>query len=128
MGQTMRPPTTYLVFAACVAALMPLAGCREGSSYDAKERQLTIHLDEYLLRPQNIQTKSGRLQLTVVNDGARVHNLRIKLGRRDLGGTGTLAPGERATVSVSVPSGSYRVGSTLSNDETLGLYGSLTVR
>lgn len=107
---------------------MPLVGCREEAPYSARGRQLTVHLDEYLLRPQNTHSEPGQLQLTVVNDGARAHNLRIKLGRRDLGGTGTLAPGRRSTVSVSVPRGSYRVGSTLSNDETLGLYGSLRAR
>jgi hypothetical protein len=56
------------------------------------------------------------------------HQLAVGRGRNALARTPIISPGRRAALDVRLPPGTYRLFCTLSNHDTLGLYGSLVVR
>jgi hypothetical protein len=105
---------------------------------------LTVALLEYRLRPNHIVVPRGHLKITAENLGRLTHNLVISRPAPTAivastptgtatyttaiaGRTPDLAPGHRATFSITLTPGRYAIASTVDDDGALGEQGTLTV-
>jgi uncharacterized cupredoxin-like copper-binding protein len=114
-----------------------LVGCGGGPSYaHDQDGALRITLDEYRVRPQNIQVPAGRVHLIVRNSGRLTHNLVIEsfthaLGEEPTryGRTDTLHPGQSGSEQqpITLKPGKYRLTCSIGNHDDLGQYGELKV-
>ena len=116
-----RNPTAALVAVALLAA-----GC--GGHTVREPRSFTLVLDDFLIKPQNVDVPAGRLELTVVNQGRTGHNLRIERGHHVVFSLLTLKPGARATRTLRLRAGRYRMLDSVPQHEILGQYGTLVAR
>ena len=121
--------------AAVVAAAIALAGC--GASSGGKGRTVTVEAGgpvtvtahEYRFDPKTIVAGGGSpLTLTLRNGGSLAHDLRVRRGGRDVGGTGIFTPGQSQTVRLSLPPGSYQFLCTVGDHAQLGMRGTLVVK
>jgi hypothetical protein len=114
-----------------------LAGCGSGPSYTrVEDGVLRIELDEYRVRPANIEVSAGSIRLQVTNRGRLTHNLAIESFKhtageepRLYGRTDTLHPGQSGAeqTPIILPPGKYRLTDTIGNHDDLGQYGELKV-
>ena len=121
---------TGLVAAALVAAAAPVAaGCAAGGPpVRASAGRVGVTLDDFLLAPQEIRAREGRLTVRVTNRGRVAHTLRVFRAGREVAGVRTLLPGASAQARVVLAPGAYKLVCILGNHEALGMYGTLTVR
>lgn len=133
----MHLPRTLVRTLSGVAAVVSLAGCDGGGEAEDRGRTVTVGptdavdvvADEYLFDPSTIVAgDGGELELTLDNQGAIAHNLRLFDGEEDVGGTPTFAGGEARTVRLELDRGSYRMVCTVGDHEELGMVGDLEVR
>jgi uncharacterized cupredoxin-like copper-binding protein len=120
-----------------ILGALTLAGCGDGQSYTrVSDGVLKVDLDEYRLRPENIEVPAGPIHLRATNSGRLTHNLAIEsLDREEgeeatlYGRTDTLHPGERGTERdpITLKPGKYRLVCTIGNHDDLGQYGELKV-
>lgn len=120
-----------------ILGALTLAGCGDGPSYTrVSDGVLKVDLDEYRLRPENIEVPAGPIHLQAANSGRLTHNLAIEsLDREEgeeatlYGRTDTLHPGERGTERdpITLKPGKYRLVCTIGNHDDLGQYGELKV-
>jgi uncharacterized cupredoxin-like copper-binding protein len=116
---------------------LTLAGCGDGPSYtSAKDGVLKVTLDEYRIRPENIEVPAGRIHIEAINKGRLTHNLAIEsFDRKEgeeptlYGRTDTLRPGARGSeqAPITLKPGKYRLTCTIGNHDDLGQYGELKV-
>jgi hypothetical protein len=105
-----------------------LAGCghtvRVGNS-----RHVVLALSEYRVTPETVRAYAGRLVITVRNVGTRTHNLQITSpgNVNEIVSPEDLPPGASATMTVDLPPGKYTMRSTITDDQSLGLWGDLDV-
>jgi hypothetical protein len=114
-----------------------LVGCGGGPSYTRdRDGVLRITLDEYRIRPENLEVPAGRVHLIVSNSGRLTHNLVIESFDPDpgeeptlYGRTDTLHPGERGSEQqpITLKPGKYRLTCSIGNHDDLGQYGELKV-
>ncbi|HWF24544.1 MAG TPA: cupredoxin domain-containing protein [Solirubrobacteraceae bacterium] len=117
------PPVGALVALAVAAAL---AGCAHTIRVGAS-RDLHVALTEYQLTPETARAYAGTLTITVRNMGTRTHNLAISLGNLNEAQSVDLTPGGTTTMTVDLAPGKYMLRSTITGDQSLGLWGSLDV-
>jgi hypothetical protein len=112
-----------------LALLVALPGClTEGPTTRASRHRVTVTLDDYLIRPQNLSAPGGRLTLTVVNRGRLGHTLRIS-GRTKIAVSYlSIPPGGSRTRSFHLRRGRYTMFDAIGNYEELGMRGTLVVR
>jgi uncharacterized cupredoxin-like copper-binding protein len=120
-----------------ILGALTLAGCGDGQSYTrVSDGVLKVDLDEYRLRPENIEVPAGPIHLQATNSGRLTHNLAIESMEREegeeatlYGRTDTLHPGERGTERdpITLKPGKYRLVCTIGNHDDLGQYGELKV-
>jgi hypothetical protein len=113
------------------------AGCGDGPSYtSARGGVLHVTLDEYRIRPENLEVPAGRIHIEAVNHGRLTHNLAIESfdhaeGEQPTlyGRTDTLRPGEHGSeqAPITLKPGKYRLTCTIGNHDDLGQYGELKV-
>jgi hypothetical protein len=112
-----------------LALLMALPGClSEGPTTRLSSHALTVTLDDYLIRPQNLSAPGGGLTLTVVNHGRLGHTLRIRDSHKVVASFLSIPPGERRTSSFHLRPGRYTMFDAIGNYEALGMHGTLVVR
>ena len=112
-----------------LALLIALPGClSEGPTTRAKARALTVTLDDYLIRPQNLSAPGGRLTLTVVNHGRLGHPLRIRGATKIAVSYLSIPPGGSRTRTFHLRRGRYTMFDAIGNYEELGMHGTLVVR
>jgi len=103
-----------------------LAGCgrtiRVGNA-----RHLDVALTEYRITPDTIRAYAGTLTITIRTVGTLTHNLAISLGSLNEALSPDLAPGGSATMTVYLAPGKYMLRSTIADDQSLGLWGTLDV-
>jgi plastocyanin len=119
-------------FARLTAALVAVAllgGCG-GADPPARARdgRVEIALDDFLLRPQTVRARAGRLTFRVTNEGRIPHNFRLRRGDGEPLKITTLLPGEEGTERARLPRGDYRMVCTVANHEELGMTGTLVLR
>jgi plastocyanin len=116
------------VTVAFVAALL-VAGCGGDEPVTAVHgRRLTVELDEFLIRPQAVTARPGRLTLTIVDRGRLRHSFRLWGPGGEPVRVTTLFPGDEAVRRARLAPGRYRMVCTVSNHAELGMTGILTVR
>jgi plastocyanin len=114
------------------------AGCGGGDDGDAPTgppttvaagRPLVVTAREYALAPSNVVVSGpGELRLRLRNSGSLPHDVRLKRGDRDVGGTESIPGGESATATVNLPPGRYRMLCTVGDHAQLGMTGTLRVK
>jgi len=103
-----------------------LAGCahtvRVGNS-----RHLNVALTEYRITPDTVRAYAGSLTIIVRNVGTRIHDLAISNGNQNEALSPYLTPGASTTLTVDLAPGKYMLRSTVTDDQSLGLWGTLDV-
>jgi uncharacterized cupredoxin-like copper-binding protein len=114
-----------------------LAGCGDGPSYThAKGGVLRLSLDEYRIRPENIEVRAGRIHIVATNMGRLTHNVAVESFEHEegeeaklYGRTDTLHPGQTGSEQqpITLKPGKYRLTCTIGNHDDLGQFGELKV-
>jgi plastocyanin len=117
------------------AVLVLLAGCgggdekSTGSATIAPGATLRITADEYAFDPGTVVvTGGGALTIQLRNAGSLPHDIRVRRGDRDVGGTPSFEPGRTETARLSLTPGSYRFLCTVGDHADLGMRGTLEVK
>jgi plastocyanin len=85
---------------------------------------LTVILDDFTFDPSDITVQTGQVNLTLVNEGAAVHDLTVP----ELGITILVSPGESVTTGLEFDTpGTYDTLCSIPGHATLGMTGSLVV-
>ena len=88
--------------------------------------------DEYKFDPKTVTLDAGGkpapLAIRLHNSGALAHDLRVKRGGQELGGTSIILNGKDASASVKLTPGTYTFFCSVGDHEALGMKGTLTVR
>jgi plastocyanin len=111
-------------------AVLALAGCGSaGAPVRTTSPSVSVSLDDYLIRPQQISVPKGELTVTVFNHGRLGHTFRIRRGATHvLLAITTIPPGQSKTATVTLRPGRYTMFCALANHEELGMSGKLAVR
>jgi plastocyanin len=125
-----------------VGAAVLLAGCGGGGGgEDVKpipptrvtaDKPVSVRADEYSFNPESILVADpgaapAEITVELRNDGAQAHDLRLRRGGEDVGGTPIFGPNETKTAKVSLDPGSYEMFCSVGNHEDLGMKGTLVV-
>jgi uncharacterized cupredoxin-like copper-binding protein len=114
---------------AAVLGALALGGCGEPAPpVDARGGRVEIVLDDFLLEPQRVRARAGRLTFAVSNRGRLAHNFRVRGRDGEPVQITTLLPGDGASESVRLRRGDYKMLCTVANHEQLGMTGRLVVR
>jgi plastocyanin len=90
---------------------------------------LDMTAKEYSFDPGAITVKgAGRLTISLRNDGSLAHDIRIRKGDAEVGGTQAFAGGETRKATVNLEHGTYEFLCTVGDHAKLGMRGTLTVR
>ncbi len=106
---------------------MGLAGCTRQDRVTVRGNTVGVKLSEFRLSPTTTYASPGVLRLVAHNGGVLAHDVSVVQGAWVLARTTMIRPGSTAAISLKLGPGTYRLLSTVSNDETLGLYGFLVV-
>jgi plastocyanin len=118
-----------LVLALVVVLGLTATGCADSAPpARARNGAVAITLDDFLIRPQTVRAKAGRITFRITNRGTLGHTFHVFLGERDALAVKTILPGHEATASGTFKPGSYKMVCVLGNHEDLGMYGTLVVR
>jgi plastocyanin len=118
-----------------LAALgLALAGCggngdEDAESTSAAPRQtITITETDFALEPSSVDLDApGTYAFEVVNDGQVAHALEVE-GEGIEEETETLQPGERATLTVALESGSYELYCPVGDHKERGMTGKVEIQ
>jgi plastocyanin len=118
------------------ALIAVLGGC--GDDDDETETRATtvkpnstlrVTADEYSFDPARVVVSgAGRLTIRLQNDGSLAHNLRVRRGEEEVGGTPTFGGGETRSGRVNLEHGRYTMVCTVGDHAELGMTGTLEVR
>jgi hypothetical protein len=116
------------VRAAIALALLALAvtACQQTKTVGAS-RTVSVALSEYRLAPSEVRASAGLLTFMIHNFGRLAHNLAVTENGMPAGATKPIPPGSTAELTLFLPRGTYSMVSTLFDDQSLGLHGTLTV-
>ncbi len=138
----MRPRRSMIALLAGLAvaftlalALPSLGGPEEVRS---ERPQVEFTVTEYSITPSELSIRPGRIKFVLRNEGRLVHNVRVETIPEDGDrarpacrdrpcGTPTAQPGQRVTGKVLLEPGTYRLTSTIGNQDDLGANGRLVV-
>jgi plastocyanin len=85
--------------------------------------------NEYSFDPSRIVVEgAGTLTLTLSNEGALAHNLKLFRGGEEVGGTPTFPGGRSESARVRLSQGKYEMVCTVGDHADLGMIGTLRVR
>ena len=123
---------------ATALACAALAGCgddsKESTGSAAVETgvSLAVAADEYSFKPGSITVRKGsRAQavfaFSLKNDGSLPHDLRVRGGGDNLGGSEPIGGGESASARVTLAPGEYEIFCSIGDHEDLGMKGKLKV-
>jgi plastocyanin len=130
-----RAPLASLML---LAALAALAGCG-GSDEDGSRGSLTVKSGEpvlvkgyeYGFEPGTITIRANNTEVAVqfelTNEGSLPHDLHVRKGDEELGGTEAIGEGKKARTTTSIPPGDYEFYCSIGDHADLGMKGKLTV-
>ncbi|HEX3317417.1 MAG TPA: cupredoxin domain-containing protein [Solirubrobacteraceae bacterium] len=118
------------VLAALLVALaLAGAGCTRQDIKKVSNQDLRLTMTEYKVSPLTSYVRPGRLTITARNDGKLAHDVTvIRKGDVVVGRSTVMNPGQTSTIKLSLDPGTYRVLSSLSNDDPLGINGYIVVK
>ena len=121
--------TRLAALAIGLAPAPAIAGCG-GDEPPARPEggRLEVVLDDFLIDPQRVRARPGRLTFRATNRGRIGHTLRVMRGNRELVAIKTLLPGASGQGAATLARGEYDLVCILGNHEELGMYGTLVVR
>jgi len=121
---------TALVAAALMVALAAsVSGCADDSPPSRpRDGRVNMLLDDFLISPQRIRARPGRVAFEVANRGRVGHTLHVLRGDREVVALKTVLPGGTGAGAGRFTPGDYKLVCILGNHEELGMYGTLTVR
>jgi len=128
-----RPPAPLLLLTALVLAV----GCGgdddsgpEGGAVTLKAGSvLEVSAKEYSFDPAAVVLNgAGALRIRLENDGSLAHNLKLKRGGDEVGGTSSLPSGDSGDATVDVRPGRYELICTVGDHAELGMTGELQVK
>ena len=70
-------------------------------------QKTTIVLTDFKFEPSEITLRPGKVEFTLINKGTLRHNLRLKLGEKDLRLNNQTKAGETVTAEVDLVAGEY---------------------
>jgi plastocyanin len=128
-----RTGTACLLLAATALAGCGGGGGGGGKSVTVKASQpVRFTADEYKFDPKSVTLdasgKPATLAIELHNSGALAHDLRVKRGGQELGGTSIILNGKDARATVRLTPGTYTFFCSVGDHEALGMKGSLIVR
>jgi manganese oxidase len=98
-----------------------------GATGGAGSTPTEVKMSEFKFDPSDVVAKRGS-SIKVVNDGNVVHNLKVRKGGEDVGGTDTFGPGGDEAVEVDFPVGKYEMYCSVPGHEQSGMKGDFTVK
>lgn len=106
----------------------PADASRAGGYVEVAGREVSITLKEYVLVPDRIRVRPGRLAITFVlrNEGRFSHNFHIEGPGVDTTAA-KFGPGRTVRLDVTLQEGEYRISCPLSNHDQRGMHGTLLV-
>jgi plastocyanin len=119
---------------------MLLLGARAGCGDEGSDSKGSVTVEagqpvqvkgyEYGFEPGTITVRGGggapiRFELT--NDGSLPHDLHVRKGDEELGGTEAIGDGDEASASVKLAPGDYEVYCSIGDHADLGMTGDLKV-
>jgi plastocyanin len=118
------------------ALLLAAAGCGGGDGggpsrtvTTAARGTVTISADEYRFDPNRVVVRGpGILRIVLRNDGSVAHDIRLRRGGKDVGGTPSFAPGGSMAARVRLEPGTYKLLCTVGDHAELGMTGELIVK
>jgi plastocyanin len=114
---------------AVLAAALVLHGCGGGEpAARAQDGRVAITLDEFLISPQDIELRAGRVTFDVVDRGRLRHSFRLWGPGGEPVAVKSLFPGDHASRTAILRPGEYRMVCTIMNHAELGMTGKLVVR
>jgi hypothetical protein len=125
-----------LAVAFTLALALPSLGGPEEVRSERPQVEFTV--TEYSITPSELSVRPGRIKFVLRNEGRLVHNVRVETIPEDGDrarpacrdrpcGTPTAQPGQRVTGKVLLEPGTYRLTSTIGNQDDLGVNGRLVV-
>ncbi|HVS28159.1 MAG TPA: cupredoxin domain-containing protein [Solirubrobacteraceae bacterium] len=118
-----------LLLVALAAVLAAVAGCARQVHRSAHNAVVDVTIDEYSLTPTDITVAhGGRLTIRVHNKGVLAHNLAVMRARLIVARSATIDHGASTALTVDLKPARYRLISSLSDDDVLGIAGGLRVR
>jgi plastocyanin len=120
--------------------LAALAGCgddgsKSGGSVTVDAGQtVDVKADEYSFDPATITIRAGgggkpaAVRFRMRNVGSLPHDIHVRAGDDDRGGTEPIGGGETVEGTVTLPPGDYRLFCSIGDHEDLGMRGKLVVR
>src|SRR5215218_2929864 len=122
--------------AAACAVLVLAAGCG-GDDRDEPNRSVTVHrgetvtvkAHEYRFDPNRVVARpAGPLTIALQNDGDLAHNIRVRRGGEEIGGTPSFPGGRSESAQVRLRPGKYELLCTVGDHAELGMTGELQVK
>lgn len=122
--------------AAPFALLVLAAGCG-GDDREASGRTVTldaggtvtVKAHEYAFDPDRVVVRGpGPLTIKLRNDGDLAHNIRVRRGGDEIGGTPSFPPGRTEAASLRLKPGKYELLCTVGDHAELGMRGELEVK
>ena len=117
------------------ALLLTAAGCGGGKDEGptrtvttAAGASVAISAHEYRFDPNRVVVRgAGPLRIVLRNRGSVAHDIRVRRGGRDIGGTPSFAPGGSMAARLELRPGTYELLCTVGDHAQLGMRGVLTV-
>ena len=114
---------------AALVALAVVIGCGgDEPTAVVRDANAEITLDEFFIRPQNIDLRAGTTTITVADRGRLRHSFRLWGSDSAPVEIDTISTGQTLTERADLAPGEYRMVCTVSNHAELGMTGRLVVR
>ena len=112
-----------------LVALAVVIGCGgDEPTAVVRDASVEISLDEFSIRPQNIEVRAGHATITVADRGRLRHSFRLWGAESAPVEIDSLLPGDEIERRADLTPGEYRMVCTVSNHAELGMTGRLVVR
>jgi plastocyanin len=90
---------------------------------------VTVKAHEYAFDPDRVVVSGpGRLTIKLRNEGDLAHNIRVRRGGDEIGGTPSFPPGRTESASLRLRSGKYELLCTVGDHAELGMRAELEVK
>ena len=140
-------PAAWLAVGVVAAVPLAAAGC--GSSDDNSDStssgtssgessttakatgpggNVTVSLTDFKLNPSDPTVKSGDVTFNATNDGQTVHSIEVEGPGEEAELPEDLQPGQKGSVTVNLPPGTYEWYCPIANHKDLGMKGEITVK
>jgi plastocyanin len=133
-GSTRRRAVRPVLAVAAFALLLAAGGCggddnasSDGAASSSNDVSVVEMSDQLRFDPADVTVSSGAT-ITVKNSGSLQHDLKLRQGGKEVGGTELVDGGKSASLNVSVKPGTYEMFCSVPGHEAAGMKGTFTVK